>query len=422
MKRIIGIASVAIVLGACADQVSGPKRVPTELATTGQESEGRGVFQRFVSIGTSVSMGWQSDGVVADGQSGSWPAQLARLADREMTQPYIDGFGCRAPIAAPLALGSRTSGESLTIPAANLLCANLQPGINLPTQNVAIASATTFNALYTTPETQADAFYAKLYPRVLPPGTTQLHAALAQNPKFISVELGANEVLSAISGVAIPGATIFPVNQWKPLYTALTDTVATNVGRGVLVGLIDDVSTFPSFRRGAELYADRATFLGGFNVQVSDDCNASNNIVFVPVVVPTAVATGVARRNANLSPFVLSCADQGFGQQDFILTPAEAAVVNATLAEMDTFIAGRAQQLGFAHFRLQALYGRSDLKPRFSVVQLMTTAQPYGSLISLDGIHPSTAGHAVLAQAAAQAINTRYQLGVPETAAFIAAR
>ena len=70
-------------------------------------SEGRGWFQRYVAIGTSVSQGWMSDGVLAAGQQASWPAQLARLAEREMSLPLISGFGCKAPFAAPLISFSR---------------------------------------------------------------------------------------------------------------------------------------------------------------------------------------------------------------------------------------------------------------------------------------------------------------------------
>ena len=92
------------------------------------------------------------------------------------------------------------------------------------------------------------------------------------------------------------------------------------------------------------------------------------------------------------------------------------------MAEMDAFIAARAQQLGFAHFRLEVLYGRPGLKPAFSVMALMTTGQPYGPFVSLDGIHPSAAGHSVLAAEAARAVNLRYGLGLPESAAFLAAR
>jgi len=46
-------------------------------------------------------------------------------------------------------------------------------------------------------------------------------------------------------------------------------------------------------------------------------------------------------------------------------------------------------------------------------VTLMTTATPYGPYMSLDGFHPSALGQTVLTDAAANAINARYRLGIP---------
>lgn len=414
----VSLLAVAVVVSACRDGTA-----PTGPTTQGglqQQSEGRGVFERYVAIGTSVSMGWQSDGLNAVMQSEAWTAQLARLASRDLDLPLIAGTGCRAPLVAPLASGTRTSGEGAGLPAAQALCAPLQSGITLPTRNVAIAGARTSDALGTTPENQSDPFYARLYTRILPPGHTQLTAALSLDPKFVSIELGANEVMGARSGIAIPGVTIVPFAAWAAQYTSLVDAVAAEVKRGVLVGLIEDVASFPSFRRGGELYADRAAFLAGFHVQVNGNCENSANLMFVAVRVATAVATGLAQKARGLAPYDLTCADGGQGAQDFVLTPAEAAVVNSVLAQMNAHIAATAQRHQFALVYLQELYGRPDLKPPFSVVQFMTSLNPYGSLVSLDGIHPSGEGHAILAAAAARAINERYGYGIPLPNAIIA--
>jgi hypothetical protein len=381
---------------------------------------GPGVFRRYVAMGTSISMGTASDGTRGASQKESWVAQLAGLAGHDIELPLISGTGCRAPFQAPLASGVRISGEPVTTPAASLGCSPLEPGVTLPTRNVAIAAATTLDALVTTPETQADPFYRKLYPLVLPPNTTQLAAMRLRKPLIVSVEFGANELFSAVSGVAIPGATIFPYSKWLPLYTALVDSVAMVSHRVILVGLIRDVGSFPGFRLGSELWADRGTFLAAFNVSVSADCDASPNLVFVPVRVPTAVSAGLTRRAQGLSPAVFSCTGGGQGVQDYVLTPAEAGVVNAQMTQMNADIAAIAAHHGFAHFELDALYGRSDLKGSFNAVQLMTSGQPYGPLVSLDGIHPSGAGQTILAYAAAQAVNDTYHLGLNTPAVYAA--
>jgi hypothetical protein len=422
-KLLIG--SLVGLLAACADAPTAPPRVEAGGASL-QQSEGRGVFQRYVAIGTSISMGWASDGVLAASQRMSWPAQLARLADRELTQPYIQSPGCRSPLVAPLLASIRVSGESAAAPAASFLCAPLEAGVTLPTQNLSISSALAAEALLTTPETKVDPFYSKLYPRVLPPGETQVSAMVAQNPKIVSVEFGTNEVFGARSGIAIPGVTLVPLAQFAAPYAAILDEVGKLTKMAVLVGLIDDVQRLPSLRTGAEIWSDRVALLAAFNVAVNPECNAaaSANLIFTTIRIPLAVATGLAIRQANpaLPPFDFRCADGGLGVGDLVLTPAEAAVANGLMAQIDAFIAQQAAQRGYAYVRLEAIYGAPGARPAFSSVAQMTTAQPYGPYVSLDGIHPSAAGQTLLAEAAAAAINARYDLGIPTTAAFVAQR
>jgi hypothetical protein len=364
-------------------------------------------------MGTSVSMGWQSDGGVAWAQQQSWPAQLAALSGYPLSLPLIDGTGCVSPFRAPLASGVRMTGEPVTTPKASLICTALQAGITLPTRNVAIAGAETSDALFLTPELVTDPFYAKLYARVLPPHTTQVQAMEMQQPQLVSVELGANEVLGATSGVAIPGVTIVPVAVWQPDFLTLLTRVAQATPKAVLVGLIKDAATFPSFRRGSEIWADRAAFLQAFYVDVQRDCMRSANLIFTPVRVPSAVAAGAAAKAAHGPPAPFSCAGAAPNVQDNVLTPPEVAIVNDALRQMTRIIATEAKQRGYAYFALDALYGRSDLKPPFSSIAFMSSNEPYGSYMSLDGIHPNAAGNAILASAAARAINARYDLGLP---------
>ena len=367
-------------------------------------------------------MGFRSDGVLAESQQSSWPAQLARMAHREMSLPLISGFGCQAPLTAPLASGRRISGEPAGAPRGTLACADNAEGVVLPTQNVAISAATTRDALFTTPETVTDPNNGPMYPRVLAPGQTQVSAALSQNPKIVSVELGANEVLGSRNGVAVPGVSLFPVFAWAPLYTRLVNEVAATAKHGVLVGLINDVASFPGMRRGSELYADRATFAAAFHVEVADDCDGSTNLLFVPVRVPVAVGTGLARRAAGAPPFVLSCAGALVATvEDYVLTPEEQAIINTQLAQMNAHIRTEATRIGWAHAELESLYGVANVKAPYSVIQQMTSGQPYGPLFSLDGMHPSAEGSRVIAEAVADALDAKYGLGI-RAPALIAAR
>ena len=406
-KTLGPIVAACLVLTACQD-VTNP--IPTSPIAGQNESEGRGFAQRLVTIGTSISAGTCSDGNIASCQNMSYVAQLVRMYDRQPTLPLIGGTGCKSPFAGPIIGFKRISGESVAAPEASLSCAPNEPGVVLPTQNLAIPGALTQDALTTRPEDRTDAYSSQLYRRILLEGSSQVSAAIAQNPKFVIVELGANDILGIHSGVVIPGASFVPFNVWAAQYNAVLDQVETVTKQGLLVGLGREISKLSSLRRGSELWADRAAFLSAFNVDVNANCDGSANLLVVPAVVPAAVAQGLGRRQAGAPPFVLSCAEGAFNVQDRVLTPAEAAAVDAQLVLMSDHIRGQAAARGYAFVELEVLYGLP--KPTFSVVSFMTGGTPYGPNISLDGLHPSAAGHTIIANAAARAIDDRYNVGL----------
>jgi lysophospholipase L1-like esterase len=408
-RSILAFTSVALVAAtACtSDRLVGPTRIMEN------QSEGRGVFQRYFAIGTSVSAGVQSDGLVAATQATSWPAQLAAAAGRTLAQPYIDGTGCRSPLVAPLALGTRISNEGAGDVPANLSCSALRSDVFLPVDNVGLNGARANDALYTTPENITDQGNAKIYGRVLQPGQTQISTMMAANPKLVSVELGANEVLNARSGIAIPGGDLATVEEFIGNYDKVLDSVQKVTKMAVVAGLIEDLGHAAAFRTGAELYNDGAEFLN-FNVIVSNDCQDNPNLIFVPVRVPVAVATGVALAQHQAGSYTVSCTAGGPFDQDFVLTPAEVAIVNSEMHAMTAHIQAEAARRGFAYFALGTLYDRNDIKGPFSVSSIMFSPKPYGDYFSLDGLHPSALGQTVLARAAAQALNDRYDLGIPQ--------
>ena len=410
-RRRASIAAVALVgvAGACSMDSSGPKRLaaPTEAAFN--QSEGRGVFQRYTAIGTSVSMGVQSDGVNAATQATSWPAQLAAMGGRTIAQPLIALPGCPAPIAAPLIAGRRISGEQTLANPATLACSPLLPSVQLPVDNVAINGALTSDALLTTPELTPN----PLYDRVLQPGHTQVSTMIENNPKLVSVELGVNEILGARRGVAIVGGSLVPVPVWAAAYDRVLDAVQSTTKMAVLVGLPADVRNFPGLRSGNELWMDRLEFLAA-NIAVSPDCNGSPNMIFVPIKVGLALVAAAQAAALHLGPVPFSCAAGGPTDQDLTLTPTEVAIVNAQAAAMNLHIQTEAAARGYAYFSLGALYDQPNLKAPFSLAATFQGPQPFGPKISLDGVHPSAAGSAVLAAAAAHALNVTYKFGIPE--------
>lgn len=413
LRRYAAVSAlVGLGVAGCGETAVEPLRPAGGAADRGRIQQHEGdLFARYVAIGTSVSMGWRSDGVLATSQETSWPVQFAALEGHTMTVPRIAAPGCGAPLAAPLATGLRVSGEPASASFNSRTCAPNETGVVLPAANVAMNGALTSAALYATPE-HPDPFYAVLYSRVLAPGQSQVTAMEAQHPSFVSVELGANEVLGVRDGAYVPFQTVVPVSAWLPDYRLVLDRVQAMTRHAVLVGLAAHAINFPSFRTGDELWAARATFLP-FNVAVSADCQGSANVLFVPIIVPTAVGRGAYYQSHHYGPYPLSCADSpalapdGSVIRDYILSPTDIALVDEQLATMNAIIRAEATRRHFAYFPLGALYDDVNVKAPFSAITLMTSPEPYGPYISLDGIHPSAKGNAVLAAAAMRAVAER---------------
>ena len=411
MKRnwFLSVGALALlVLASCSqDRTTGP---------AGQQA-----FDRYVAIGTSLSMGVQSDGVVYFSQQHDWTKLLAHQAFASFSQPLAAPPGCFSPLIAPLQFNRRLSGISAsanqTTSTPDTTCATFG-AITLPTNDVAISGANTYDALYVTPETASveGVKRRRQYRLVLPPKTTQVTAMMRQDPTLVSVELGANEVLGVVSGLLFPQAgyrgaaaqgTFVPNAVWQPVYDQLIDSVKKTGAKVLLVG-VPKPNGFVSLRTGDELYQDRAAFQN-FGVIISSDCQGNPNSIFVPIKVTGAV--GAAQ--ATGQPQTLSCTDQP-GAQDNILTPADIQTVNAVIDGMNSHIQSVAQANGWAYLDLATVWAPwQQRRPPFSVATLFTCNNPYGEYVSLDGVHPNAIGYQEMANAAADALNATYGFAIP---------
>lgn len=415
MKRILVILSAALVLSACTDVVE-PAISPTDASfkrkptppkdPPAQPPTAQEIFARFVSLGTSNSMGVQSAGVFASAQRAAWPAQLAARVGVPFSLPLVKDPGCGPPLFAPLATNFALLGAFAAFGAGDDLvtammdtCAPLQDGIIPPANNVAISGANVHDALHTTPEIEAltSSRKGELYSRVLAPGQTQVAAMLVQSPTFVAVELAANEVLPASTGRL---SSMTPFDQWALDYDEVLAAVKSTGARAVLVGLPDNAANFPSIRRSREFFYEWA-YLATLGISMSINCYYSSNYIFVPGYILTLLSK---------TPTTATCTDVP-GEIDYVLTASDINAINSRMAQMNSRMETRASENGYAFFKLSVVY---DLpKVSFSMYDVLFSSTPFGPYISLDGVHPSSAGQSILADAAVQAISARYGVTIP---------
>ena len=403
-RPVLGV----ILLSACRDD-----------GTTGPV--GQDAFARYVAIGTSVSMGVQSDGVYYVSQQHAWPALLAHMAFApRFTAPLLRGPGCYSPLIAPLQLQRRLSGAQYpTVSSNDQVCALLGAD-TLPANNVAIDGATTYAALRVTPETTAVApgtiesdQRKRLYKAVLLPKNSQVTEMMLQKPTLVSVELGANEVLRAVTaGVLIPATayrqpdntfTFYPVDLWQPQYDAIVDSVARTGAKALLVS-VPLVPSLVGLYRGDDFYQERAAFQS-VGVMVNPDCQGSVDLIYAFGKVLTALASA--------KPYDFSCADNP-AAADFILTRADTALIDGLVRQMNAHISEQATTHRWAYLDLNtALASFVAERSAFRLSAFLTCSRPFGQYVSLDGIHPSVDGQQEIANAAAAALNSSYGFAIP---------
>jgi len=407
-------ALALVVLASCSeDRTTGPA--------------GQAAFERFVSIGTSVSMGVQSDGVYYATQQHAWPALLAHQAFApKFTEPLIAGPGCYSPLIAPLQFQRRLSGAqyptidtSTTSTHGDRVCA-LLGSITLPTNNVAIDGATTYAALRVTPDTVAAAPTAvesdqrkRLYKAVLAPKTSQVTSMMQQKPTLVSVELGANEVLRTVTGgILVPAQayrqpdntfTFYPITLWQPQYDAIVDSVAKTGAKALLVS-VPLIPSLVGVYPGDDFYQQAAAFQS-FGIIVNPDCQGNTNLIYAFGKVLTALG--------STKPYNFSCTDNPQAP-DFILTPADTAFVDGLIRQMNTHISAQATAHSWSYFDFNGALGKFvAAKGHFSLNAFLTCTRPFGQYVSLDGIHPTADGQQEIANAAAAALNSTYGFQIP---------
>jgi lysophospholipase L1-like esterase len=386
--------------------------------------KGGSAFVHYVAIGTSLTMGVQSAGVLYNSQVEAWPSLLARAAGADFSVPLLRSPGCTPPVIAPLQLARFLSGASTLM--ADTSCAGVLGAAAPPLNNVALAGATAWAALNLTPKLVAaapalyDAGDRGRYPAVLAPTQSQVTAMAVQGASFVSVELGFAELIRAATSGLVVAATSYtqtapftyvPAALFAPVYAAISDSVKRSGARVVLL-TVPHVTRLNAMRLGSELWNARAD-LATFGVNVADDCNGSANFVFTGTLIPMLTLNALTADSAQ----ILSCADLP-GAADGVLTPADVVTLDAVVDQMNAQIRQLATRNGWALADLDATFtsfvaGRTS----YRASEQLACVYPYGAFISLDGVHPNVSGHQAIARQVAEAVNATYgfaiQVAVP---------
>jgi lysophospholipase L1-like esterase len=403
--RAVTVAVLATLIVACADNG------PTSVIPATQPTDA--LFASYVALGNSLTAGYQSGGINDSTQRLSYPSLLAQAMKTRYAYASLAGSGCPPPIVnfqTQARLGDGT----------NTTCSLRTPSsVSATLNNVAVPGATVAApASVSTPASNA------LTTFVLG-GKTQVAKAADAQPTFISAWIGNNDVLSAaIAGMLVPttGVTTGVTSQadFETSYSAMIDglkTIPTLKG-AILIGVLN-VTAVPALFPVAALQDPvfRAGFeqLAGGTTTVLPNClSAPGNRALVSIQILGQMHSGAHPRVVGCAPNSIPGTPVG---DIFILDASEQTRLAATVAGYNAFIESEATANGWAYYDpnplLSALKtpdtGCINVVPDFS-----NSLAPFGSCISLDGIHPTVQANRAVAVELAGVINATYSTNLSD--------
>lgn len=412
MKRINAVAlllAVPMFAGCYSDDSTNPPPAPPV-------PSGGAVFQRFVSMGNSISAGFQSGGINDSTQQRSFPVLVAAAAGADFTIPHLVMPGCPSPYVNN---AQKTHVGGIPDATYRSICFGRVSNTG-DINNVAVPGAGIRDMFsnFATPVgiyEQLSAFFLG--------GRTEIQAMQQKRPTLISLEIGPNDVLGALLATN-PGdpAEITPLASFQDSLTKLLDSLDAT-GADVAIFTVPDVTVIPYASAGSTYWCLRTGLCPGIPQQLPPGLTVNNNCA-------PAAAVPNAKGDSTLVPWVVGlprvfAAAQGAPGQVIdcsvdadVVLPAEFAQMRTAVVGFNTAIATEATARGYAVVDMNAILIAARLAgaiPPFPNTSAVSTGGSitFGPFISLDGFHPTTAAHRVLADSLASALNAKYGTTLP---------
>jgi lysophospholipase L1-like esterase len=361
------------------------------------------LFARYVSMGNSITAGFQSAGINDSTQVQSYANLLSKQMQGPFFMPLLNRPGCPPPIDSVF----RAAGPHRVGGGTGATCALRRPQPLPPPyiSDVAVPGAEVLDG--TTNSANSNALTTLILG-----GLTQSQAMQRANPTFVTVWLGNNDVLGAATDAANAGdstkitdSTTF-ATEYKAVLDAIDATPAS--GKGVLIG-VANVTLIPFFSQGQTYFAIKNTtanfpvnFLVGANCAPSG-LGGKGDSVLVPFQFGVGLI-GLALANPG-NTYTLNCTETQTVQ------PAELLRLVKAVNQYNGTIQAQATARGYAYVDINTLFAAlpaGSIPPFPTIAGPAAVTAPFGAIFSRDGVHPSGAAHKLVANALIQAINAKY--------------
>src|SRR6266850_2207833 len=377
---VIGLAALA--LAGCSKH----KAINAPAATSGSAS-----FGVVASIGTSVSAGYESGGLVVHHQQKAFPYAFAMQVGASYAIPSVSADGLPPLLEVKSLAGpvidntGRTPGTLTNFP------------WPVPYNNMSVPGAILNDVT-------SDARYGSAPFSFIARPSLQLGSILDQvaklTPTFVTFEMGANEVLGPASQGS--GAPIMSVVAFGGLLGATLDSLAALIPNAdVAIFTVPDITSLPFFTTISPRL-DPTGFcrvLGPGPAPLAD-----NDLVLLTAGALLHGGHGVPGPCGGLGDALPA---------SVVLPAASVASIQTAVDGYNTAIRTEAAARGYALVDLNGLLKQGASTGFEFQGQTYTSAFLVGGLFSLDGVHPTDFAHGVICNALIEAVNAKFGAHVP---------
>jgi len=414
------------IAGCKLEEPSIKKSNPVQLNQPAQE-----LFMSFVALGNSLTAGYQSAALTAKYQEYSFVKQIAKqagLSDDQFTQPLLGWPGLGAytekgagilqfngfdengnPKIDPVPYAG--TGFDPFNPFLNAEVAGLGrpynnlgiPGIVLADVDSAISSAQSYSGSGLIDVVLRNPAFGN---------TTALQQALSLQPKLVSLWIGNNDVL----GYATSGGTYPPAptdkNTFAYLYNSLLQKLL-NAGTKVVLANIPDVTNVPFFTTVPYMVEVQGNNIPLW-IQATDGVRQATAEDLILLTAKSYI--GDVSGTYGPADVPLGLDKSAPLPSAFVLDKQEKAIARQAVADFNAVISDLAANSGgkVALVDINALLVDASDEDGYPLAGVtLTTNFLSGGIFSLDGVHPTNLGYALIANEFITSINETFGANVP---------
>jgi lysophospholipase L1-like esterase len=361
-------------------------------------TQNAGNFSNTIFLGDSLTAGYQNGSLCDKFQPNGWASLVAKQAGFSIVQPliaspgapnYITLVSVGPPPVSGTASGTTTGRDNFAI----------QP------TDLAVPGANVQDVISTLPLLNPTAGQQQLNQLVLGyPGfgeglaLSQMQQAIRAQPTTIFLWIGNNDAL--IADIAGTPSAMTSLTNFTQQYQSLVAQLIANNSVHLVIANIPDVTLVPYLTPATTLLAEysAATSLPQSTLSAMFGISAGDLVNPTGLAQITAILGGTQHTTIS---------DAGF------LSAAEVVTVRAQVAAYNQVITSTANAVGATLVDINALFTTTAANG-ILINGVTANFNFLGGLFSMDGIHPTNTGYALLANKFIDTMNAQLKTSIPD--------